>query len=191
MSEQEIWKSVEGFEGAYEVSNLGRARRIYNVKYQIEPKIKYLSTTWGKNQAYVKTTFYRKGHAVNRDLHIVILETFIGPRPSIRHHASHLNGNMHDNRLDNLQWCTAKDNMSHKKIHGTQQVGENNPFAKLTENEVMAMRIMHFCGSRAVDISNTFGVDQGLVGLIIKRKRWKHLPKVREYLGNALKANDT
>ena len=88
----------------------------------------------------IKGTGYREmcvmsdsGAMISKRVHELVLETFDGARPSgvyedtarqyPRYHARHLNGNPLDNRIENLQWGTVKENADDARRHGTQAEG--------------------------------------------------------------------
>ena len=56
-------------------------------------------------------------------IHRIVLEAFVGPRPTPRHHGAHLSGDRSDNSLGNLVWKLPKDNEADKKMHGTAPKG--------------------------------------------------------------------
>jgi hypothetical protein len=72
-------------------------------------------------------------------LHRIMLRSFIG-EPESGLHGAHLDGNKSNNAISNLTWATAKENNSHKLLHGTDGNGERNGMAKLTQKLVDEMR---------------------------------------------------
>lgn len=127
----EIWKPIFGFEGLYEVSSLGRVKNIPHwvtrdyvkkdgvrvtdrlfVKEKIlTPKKKYHHRNRNKgNDAYYLGFSLRKaGKYINKMLHKIIAEAFI-PNPENKPCIDHINGDPLDNRIENLRWCTYKEN---------------------------------------------------------------------------------
>ena len=114
MSRNEIWKDIKGYENKYQVSNLGNIRSI-NYNNTNKPKIlkpyirnKYLSVRLSKNgkERHVK---------VNR----IVAETFI-QRPELE--VNHKDGNKLNNSVDNLEWCTRKENVQHAIRTGLKKV---------------------------------------------------------------------
>jgi len=60
------------------------------------------------------------------DIHALVLEAFVGPRPSGMH-CRHLDGNPHNNAIDNLKWGTVQENQVDRERHGTGNQGSRNP----------------------------------------------------------------
>ena len=74
---------------------------------------------WLNIGGYLEVNLSRKGGWDRRSVHSIVLETFVGPRPSPEHQARHLNGVKTDCRLANLCWGTAKENYEDRIRHGT------------------------------------------------------------------------
>lgn len=117
--------------------------------------------------------------SINRTIHSLILEAYVGPRPK-GYHGCHLNGIPGDSRLDNLRYVTVKENMSHKKLHGTSQHGERHGMSLLTEDKVRAIRREYrFDGYKKSNMSEMmrkFRVSKATVQSIVSRRNWPHLP---------------
>lgn len=123
---------------------------------------------------YLVVTLCDNPRRTTRQLHRVILESFRGPCPP-GYEARHLNGDWTDNRLENLEWNTHKVNVADKIHHGTSNHGERNNFAKLTENQVKAIRMKLAAGVPRKEIAKEFGVTKGTINSIVQRRTWAHV----------------
>ena len=124
---EEIWKSIKGYEGLYEISSYGRVksleRFVYgngNGKYKIFEKIlkprirsKYYSVSLSKNSI-------KKKCCVHRLVAINFIDNSLN-KPEV----NHINGNKLDNRVENLEWVTAKENQQHASRTGLKPKGSN------------------------------------------------------------------
>ena len=108
-------------------------------------------------------------------VHRLVLEAFVGERPHGKM-CGHRNGVRDDNRLENVEWITAKENASDRSAHGqwTPPVGVRNPSARLREIDVYAIRESN---EPIKSIANRYGTSASYIHRIIKREKWKHLPE--------------
>ena len=98
----EIWKDIPGYEGVYQVSNLGNVR---SLKFGKERMLKP-----GKDREnYLHVDLSKNGKRKTCKVHRLVADTFI---PSIegKEFVDHINGIRNDNRMDNLRWCTHQEN---------------------------------------------------------------------------------
>ena len=115
----EVWKDIKGYEGLYQVSNLGKIRSRYKSN-------EYLNLKTIKGQrGYLRVTLVKNRNKTNKQIHRLVAETFIVNLEN-KTQVNHKNGNKMDNRVKNLEWCTPKENMIHavktglKKAHKIQ-----------------------------------------------------------------------
>lgn len=112
----ERWLPIEGFEGRYEVSDLGRVRSLLTYRGHPGPRIMVARP---KRNGYLAIQL-RRADGVERGLfvHRLVMNAFVGPRPEGQE-TRHLNGDRTDARLSNLAYGTHVENMQDKKRHGT------------------------------------------------------------------------
>lgn len=181
----EVWKPVVGYEGLYEVSDLGRVRSVARSLVR--------KNRWGGNHEHrfesvvLRTRVNRKGYEIvalckpvkqyRRTLaHKIVMRAFVGtPQPGFE--INHKNAIKTDNRLSNLEYCTHAENMRHAAQHGLvpPMPGEANPRSILTEPLVRLLRQMRACGATYKRLSFLFGIGRTTVGHIIFRRSWPHV----------------
>lgn len=121
----ERWLPVVGYEGLYEVSDLGRVRGVDRLEQITGPR-PGVRRRRGRilRQFPMKTTLYlhvrlsKEDVQTTRTVHSLVLEAFAGPGPDGTE-ARHLNGKHHDNSAQNLAWGTKSDNTLDQVAHGT------------------------------------------------------------------------
>lgn len=114
---KEIWKDVIGYEGRYEVSNLGNVR---SVVFRKNGKEKSLALLNGRDYLLVK--LYKDGKGTMKRVHRLVAEAFI-ENPNNYPVVNHKNWDKHDNRAENLEWCT----YSYNNWYVPNRRGEYNP----------------------------------------------------------------
>jgi hypothetical protein len=110
----------------------------------------------------------------NRRIHRLILEAFVGPCPDGME-CCHCNGVPTDNRLENLRWDTHKANGQDAAAHGTMAHGSKHPFAKLVEDDVIAIRRLRLRGMPVRELTKWFPVSKSSIRNILHGKKWRHL----------------
>jgi hypothetical protein len=161
----ERWLPVIGFEGRYEVSDLGRVRAIFTQK-RVPPPPRYVGAV--EPSGYVGLWLIDTTRRVRTRAHTLVLQAFVGTCPAGME-CRHLNGDKADNRLSNLRWGSPLENMRDQDVHGTRVRGERHGSAKLTE-EIVA-QIRESTGMQS-STAKMFGVDPSVVSRIKSGKAW-------------------
>jgi len=104
-----------------------------------------------------------------RPVHALVLEAFVGPRPSPRHHGAHLDGNRHNNHAENLAWKLPHENERDKRHHGTAPRGGHTP--RLSAAKVRALRAAAASGASFSKLAKRYGIHRSSVARIVKHER--------------------
>lgn len=116
-------------------------------------------------------------NAVIRSVHTLVLEAFVGPRLPGQVSRHFPDRDPSNNRLENLQWASQKENLADREIHGTKIQGERHHNSKLTEAEVVSIRADRAAGRASVkELAERHHISLGIAYGIIARKSWKHVP---------------
>ncbi len=140
---------------------------------------KALTSTWLPVKQNTRADGYRiawikldDGTAKTVVVHILILRTFVGERPS-RYQTRHLDGNRSNNRLENLAWGTTWENWEDRLRHGTDSRGERHPQAKLKLSQVRAIRKALSRGAvTPKDLGKKYGVTRAAIYDIKWGRSW-------------------
>lgn len=165
MLEEENWQPVVGWDGWYEVSDLGRVRSLPRASGHRGRVLKHCITP----KHYPQVVLCRPGvRPKSYGVHRLVLETFVGPCPDGTE-ACHNNGVWADCRLVNLRWDTRKSNHADKLKHGTHNGGTRHYRALFTPEQARQIRAM--AGSHAA-IAKKLGVSTTCVQKIKSGKSY-------------------
>lgn len=102
---KEIWKDIPGYNGRYQVSDIGRIKSIRNGNERI------LSGSLVKRTGYISFSLCKDGEIKKFSAHRIVAEAFI-PNVDNKPEVDHINTIRHDNRAENLRWVTRKENIN-------------------------------------------------------------------------------
>ena len=166
----EVWKGVLSFEDTYEVSNLGRVRRVKPGR-STYPGYILRQFVRGGNYKHVQLLSESgpKGFVVQQ----LVLEAFAGPRPEGQE-INHKDGNKLNNRLENLEWVTRAENMRHAYRIGLNPLkhGRKTWSAKLTDALVLKIRASE---EDHEVLAQRYGVSVSAIRHVRTGRTWKHL----------------
>ena len=178
---KELWLPINGYEGLYSISSLGRVKSFDRVL------ITRGGGTYVKKGRILKGAFTTKGYmfvtlAVNKrnkihSIHRMVAAAFI-ENPQKLPQVNHKDGVKTNNKADNLEWCDNNYNQRHAIENGlnNQAKGENCGTSKFTEKTVLDIRAMYATNKYSKsEIGRIFGISKSNTIHIINRKGWEHI----------------
>lgn len=174
----EEWKDIEGYEGFYQISNLGRVKSLggWCGTSKRKEKIRSTSLTF---DGYVKARLIHQGKDKTMRVHRLVAEAFI-PNPENKDTVNHMDGNKQNNTVSNLEWVDRTEQMLHAYDLGlkTSRVGSHNSNAKLTDEQVREIRKNYIPYSKefgTVALAEKYGVTNRVIGLVVKNKAYQNV----------------
>lgn len=176
----EVWKAVPGHKG-YESSNLGRVRSCDRVITQVRHG-KEFSRKW-KGRILVGVP--HRGYFVTKlgkcetlfGIHQLIALAWIGPRPGGAV-VNHLNGIKTDNRPENLEYCTSRENVLHAYRTGLLNNTEsNNGRTIATKQQVQSACDLVLSGMTKKEAAKRVGIAPYIVSNAMSGRQWKSITK--------------
>lgn len=175
---KEEWKDIEGYEGFYQISNLGRVKSLGGWCGTAKRKEKIRSTSL-THDGYVKVRLVHQGKDKTVRVHRLVAEAFI-PNPESKDTVNHIDGNKKNNAVSNLEWVDRTEQMLHAYNLGlkSSRVGSQNSNAKLTDEQVREIRKSYVPYSKefgTVTLAKKYGVTNRVIGLIVKNETYKNV----------------
>ena len=171
--EPERWVPVPGYEGLYDVSNLGRVRSLPRLTCTGILGGRILAQDIGR-QGYRRVTLSNRGEASRFLVHRLVLTAFKGASEL---ETRHLNGVSSDNRLSNLAWGSRSENAADRVRHGTQydNRGERHGNARLTDEGAKQIKLAVGSGRQQSEVAREFNVSAATVNRIARGNGWTHV----------------
>ena len=159
----ERWLPVVGFEGRYEVSDMGQVRGLSKYSNHKGNSLKCMIN----NHGYPFVWLYKDGKQFSKRPHILVMRAFVGPAPEGMQ-VNHIDCDKLNPRLDNLEYVTAKEN--HDQARRNNLLGQ-----ALTPSSVHTIRKLRDDGMLINDIASHLGVSRGTIFDVLQGRTWTHL----------------
>jgi len=139
-----------------------------------------LRQPWRDPEGYLHHTLVREtaGSRQRIALHILVATTFLGPRPEGLV-VAHLDGDKSNNRLENLAYVTQRENIEHKRDHGTMHCGDRSHLSRLTDHQCSRMLDCLGAGFSRREVAGAFGATVSHVAALKTGRIRKHLTNQR------------
>lgn len=173
---KETWLDIKGYEGFYQVSNLGRIRSIDRISCGRNLKGRIIKQTKNKMD-YMLCILSKEGKTSTKKVHRLVAEAFLvntDNKPQV----NHINGIKYQNNVENLEWATFSENQTHAYKNGLSisSKGESHGRSKITEDIVLEIR--NFYKEKNIGykkLGDLFGLSKSNIRSIVKRETWKHI----------------
>lgn len=138
ISVKELWEDIKGYEGLYQVSNLGRVK---SLNYNHTNRERILKQRFcGKNKNYLSVALYRDNKRKDHRVHRLVALTFLGHSPLTVNHKNEITT---DNGICNLEYLTNKDNMRYSRCKRINQYTIHGVFVKTWDSIADAQTELH------------------------------------------------
>ena len=181
----EIYVDIPGYEGYYQVSNYGNVKSLDRVIKEKTGKTQTIKGRVLKQRinpgGYYYVELSKNGTKATFAIHQLVAQAFLD-NPENKPIVNHINGIKTDNNVNNLEWATYSENLSHAYSSGLrtavslQTVENKNYKRKLKPEQVIEIKRLLAAGSLThKEIATKFSVARSTVTEIKSGRRWKHL----------------
>lgn len=169
---KEIWKDIKGYEGLYQVSNLGRIKRLRFINKNTNIERERIKNLKLRKDGYLEVSLYKKGKGKSVQVHRLVAQAFI-PNPTSKLQVNHIDGIKTNNKVSNLEWVSISENAIHSS-----RVLKNN-VRKVNQYDLKGIHLATYSsikiaseitGIKASSISNVLGKRRNKAGNYI----WKY-----------------
>lgn len=175
----EEWRDVGGYEGYYQVSDLGRVRsvdrNIVTTSGITRPLSGRVLSQSDSGMGYLGVTLSKECHLKTIRAHRLVLDAFRGRCPDGME-SCHNDGNRKNNRLANLRWDTLAANQADRLSHKTSNRGERHGMSKLKNEDVRGILMLLGDGNfKQYEIASLYDVSSSLISIIKHGRAWSWL----------------
>lgn len=169
----EIWKDIEGYEGLYQVSNLGRIKSFPRRGTHV--KVEHILSTNKNHKGYLVVILTKKCKRKKFSIHRLVAKAFIS-NPNNLPQVDHIDDNKENNRVENLQWITNEDNRKKAWLTGAITLeknykrGKDNCHARIVNQYDLNGNFIKkwYC---IKDIQDKLGFDNRNISACCRKKR--------------------
>lgn len=167
----EEFRSINGYESYYEISNLGNVKTLYG-RY----KKCIFKKPFVRKDGYVVINLVKDNKQTTFYLHRLVAGHFIPQDGNIlKSEVNHKDGNKQNNSVDNLEWCTVSENKKHAYNTGLTKIGSKRTSSKLTEEIVYQIPQLIKDGISIINIAKKFGVSKTAIYHVLTGRNYGFL----------------
>lgn len=164
---EEIWKDIEEYEGLYQISNLGRVRSLNHFRenrqggYEQKGRIRKIYNS--KTYSYIRLS--KNGKTKTYTIHKLVANVFL-EKVKGKKYINHIDGNKHNNKINNLEWCTSSENQKHALTTGLRN--KNARAIKIMQCTIEGKTIKIW--ESLMEASRKTGIKEGAISNCINQK---------------------
>lgn len=173
----EQWRDVKGYEGIYQVSDMGRVKSVERISAQNHLLRERIRKPETDRDGYQIVNLCKDGKVKLHKVHRLVGEAFLDNEQGFPQ-INHINGVKDDNRVENLEWISASGNVKHAFDSGLKQprriayYGERNPHCKVTDAQCEEIReIKRDKGYSNRRIADMFNIGTSQINRILHGKQ--------------------
>jgi len=171
-----MWKTICNF-NQYTISDKGE------IKSYKRNKEGYIMKKQEDKDGYFKVSLYKEGKYTRMFIHRLVMMTFNPVKKMEKLQVNHLDGDKKNNDINNLEWCTHKENIKHAINMGLKNSskGVNNFNVKLTKEDVKkVVKLRENFGMTHLEIANKFNMSRRAIGNILNGVTWSHVTGIEK-----------
>ena len=142
----ERWRDVAGYDGMYQVSDLGRVRSRKSGEWRVMSARK-------RRDGYLSVDLYRNGKQKSVYVHRLVAQAFIENDDESKTDINHINECKSDNRLWNLEWCSAQYNNTYNYIHWRRKTSKRHKLKDLYRPNLSIQKNIELFKEQGIDCS--------------------------------------
>jgi len=169
---KEIWKDINGYEGLYQISNLGRVKSLNKLKGKNTKTKEIIMNPSINKKGYKCIVLCKNSKQKHFRVHRLVAQSFI-PNSENKKIVNHIDCNKINNHESNLEWVTHKENEIHAKANGLKPHGESHGRAKLTKQDIYKIKQLIKNNFKLKSIAFLFEISITHVSRIKNNKSWR------------------
>lgn len=155
---KELWRDIEGYENLYQVSSKGRVRSLDRVNSNVKGRVLKYGL---QDYRYPNVTLHKNGKQISKTIHRLVAIHFVN-NPYDKKQVNHINGIRTDNRMENLEWVSPRENLLHAFDTGLASAtkGKDHPSSRrIIQLDLDGKRIKEY--DTVISAAKSLGIRQG------------------------------